>query len=158
MCQVLAKCIFDSGSCRTWIPGWSNSRVCWTNAVTCRCTWKHLQKIYVDAAGLVRTWGASGSTDNKPGSIWELQQQLRKRRWHALECWWQVLVRKWHGRKHWQYASECWQHTWERRQHAWERQRQTSECQQAWKHIQSLWRSKWKYHLLQERCWCARKS
>ena len=31
-----------SESCRTRIPGWSNPRVYWTDAVAFRCTWEHL--------------------------------------------------------------------------------------------------------------------
>jgi len=31
-----------SESCRTRIPGWSNLRVDWTEAVAFRCTWEHL--------------------------------------------------------------------------------------------------------------------
>ena len=31
-----------SESCQTRIPGWSNSRVDWADAVAFRCTWEHL--------------------------------------------------------------------------------------------------------------------
>ena len=31
-----------SESCRTRIPGWSNPRVHWTDAVAFRCTWERL--------------------------------------------------------------------------------------------------------------------
>ena len=43
------------GSCRTGIPGWSNPRVDWTDAVAFRCTWERWQKIWVDIGGLVTT-------------------------------------------------------------------------------------------------------
>ena len=57
-----------SGSCRTRIPGWSNRRVYWTDAVVFRCTWEHLREPGTSLGALTTSLGASGSADDKPGS------------------------------------------------------------------------------------------
>jgi hypothetical protein len=56
-----------SGSCRTRIPGWSNLRVYWTNAVGFRFTWEHLGSPATDLAVLTTIMGGSRSAGNNTG-------------------------------------------------------------------------------------------
>jgi hypothetical protein len=74
-----------SEMCRTRIPGWSNPRVDWTNAVALRCTWEHLGALAAKLGALTTSLeaprsarGKPVSADHKPGStlthcraVWE---------------------------------------------------------------------------------------
>jgi len=46
------------GRCRTRMPWWSNPTVYWTDAVTFRCTSKHLKALYTILGSLTTSLGA----------------------------------------------------------------------------------------------------
>ena len=80
-----------SESCRTRIPGWSNPRVYWTNAVAIRCTWEHLgaPATSLGAAGSasgnpLSVYHKPGSTSNHCRAVWEKRHLL----WECCWCTW----------------------------------------------------------------------
>ena len=56
-----------SESCQTRIPGWSNSRVDWNDAVAFRCTWEHLGAPGANLGATTTSLGAPGTPDDRPG-------------------------------------------------------------------------------------------
>jgi len=57
-----------SESCQPRIPGWSNPRVYWTDAVAFRCTWEHLGALAISLGVLTTSLGGPGSAGDKPES------------------------------------------------------------------------------------------
>jgi len=77
------------GSSWTTIPGWSNSKVDWTDSVAFRWTWEHWWQIWEDIGGLVTTTGAPGNADAKPGSTsncWGEVGEKPRLLWEHCRC------------------------------------------------------------------------
>jgi len=72
-------------SCQTRIPGCSNPRVDWADAVAFRCSWERWQQLCKDIRRLVTTRGASGSADDKPGCAGNMPGSTSKYRGQAWE-------------------------------------------------------------------------
>jgi len=62
------------GGCQTRIPGWSNRRVDWTNAVAFRCTWKCWRQKCKDIGGLVTSRRGPVSICQKAGDASEMYE------------------------------------------------------------------------------------
>jgi len=66
--QIVFRSLGVSESCQTRIPGSSNPRVFWTNALDFSCTWEHLGAPATSQEATTRSLGATTRSLGAPGS------------------------------------------------------------------------------------------